>query len=605
MSKSSKVITSAPLRRSTRHSSRAAATNFALLCDLFTTLEQGLISEYIFDYLFLSDILHLDTAILCKQTRPNFLISLQIYMNKVLKINPMIKGIQINWFIARHIKLHNIKIFTIKIDEFIKLLTSDCCLNTLTHLDIEYGDSYFISNDIITITSHCLLLQELILSSGSEINNNTLLNISQNCPNLTLIDFKSAPFESYTTEGLQTFITNCIHLRTIRFDFNLLSSEHILQYISDTGICCGIYIDTICIDIDEYYIEMPGLFSLIIIEIIKYYPNLCNIHITGNDIEQGDVIQVEIDQGLTVLLTAYPTLPPHSSTLSPSSGPHVPTSSSSMHTPFPVSESISSSSEALISSLPTQSTPIVHTFASQIQKLNVDGLPFTRQTATIISQYINITYLQCQDCHLLDTDIILLSTTLPNLISIALGHNSDLTDTAITTLAQSCIHLTTLTIDNIPKLTDESLQSIAQYCYKLKILLIHDVPLITDTGIYAIINSCRLLTDLDICNNIYITKVCLCYICDTSISLESIAIPMYNIDVIIYMVKYARRLICITWGKHGLPLTTGGGGEVSERSHSSALKRVNKVLSEFDWDPLERVDHLMCQRKYAYGQASV
>ena len=247
----------------------------------------------------------------------------------------------------------------------------------------------------------------------------------------------------------------------------------------------------------------------------------------------------------------------------------------------------------------------MHTYSSQIQKLNVDGLPFTRQTASIISQCINITYLQCQGCYLLDCDVILISTALPNLISIALGHNSDLTDTAITTLAQNCIHLNTLTIDNITKLTDISLQSVAQYCYKLKILLIHDLSLITDTGIYAIINGCHLLTDLDICNNTNITNECLYYICDTRISLESIAIPMYNIDVIIYMVKYAYRLICITWGKHGLPRPTGGGDEVSERSHISTLKRVNKVLSECDWDPLESADHMMCQRKYAYGQASV
>ena len=189
-----------------------------------------------------------------------------------------------------------------------------------------------------------------------------------------------------------------------------------------------------------------------------------------------------------------------------------------------------------------------------------------------------------------------------------MGHNSDLTDTAITTLAQNCIHLTTLTIDNIPQLTDISLQSVAQYCYKLKILLIHDLPLITDIGIYAIINGCRILTDLDVCNNTNITNECLYYICDTSISLESIAIPMYNIDVIIYMVKYAHRLICITWGKHGLPNPTGGeggGDEVSERSHISTLKKLNKVLSECDWDPLESADHMMCQRKHAYGQASV
>ena len=73
---------------------------------LFTLFETDQVNEYVFNFLRVSDILHLDIAISCKLTRPYFLVILCKYMNKVLFNNPIVQGNQIDWIIARDILLN-------------------------------------------------------------------------------------------------------------------------------------------------------------------------------------------------------------------------------------------------------------------------------------------------------------------------------------------------------------------------------------------------------------------------------------------------------------------------------------------------------------------
>lgn len=88
----------------------ATASKFTTLCDLFSSLEASLVCELIIGCLFLSDVIHFDTAMCFKTTRTCFIDALRIYMSKVLKINPTIVQAQIDWLIARNIALERVKI---------------------------------------------------------------------------------------------------------------------------------------------------------------------------------------------------------------------------------------------------------------------------------------------------------------------------------------------------------------------------------------------------------------------------------------------------------------------------------------------------------------
>lgn len=149
-------------------SEEATASKVANLCDLFSLLEAEQVCELIFDCLYLSDVIHFDTAMCCKKTRPYILAVLRIYMSKVFKCNPTIEEAQIDWLIARKITIERCKLVQINEESFKKLFNSNI-VKSLVYLDlfdvdITDEDDETESYDGIIIAKNCRNLEELYVN---------------------------------------------------------------------------------------------------------------------------------------------------------------------------------------------------------------------------------------------------------------------------------------------------------------------------------------------------------------------------------------------------------------------------------------------------------
>ena len=473
---------------------------------LFTLFEADQVNEYVFNYLRVSDILYLDIAISCKLTRPYFLIILCKYMNKVLFNNPIIQGNQIDWLIARDILLNKCKLVNFNITQHVKLWSSINTIKDITHLDMsDYssdddlslnnsssGNSVTAEAQLITITKHCPNLSELILSDTIDVTDESLIQLSINCPNLTLIDFAAAPFScgEYTEFGITALTTNCIHLRTIRFIFNEYRIKSFYKQLCEVGPIFGRYIDNLKIDLDDSY---TTIFPLIITEISTSYTNLKSLTLVGsNEVFDDDECpeQVMLDQALTTLTTACPLL----------------------------------------------------------ERLYMSCIALTRERAMIISQFIHITHLECA---LLAEDIVLLSHSLPRLVHLS-GIDNGNEDADIIALAQACPQLESLGVGELEWLTDLTLIALGEYCPKLTTLRMTaedqcHMSDVSDAGIQALVRGCPLLTDLGLSKD-KLSIECLYDICHYCPRLQRISLPVYDYDAIIYLIQHAPSLRRIDWG---------------------------------------------------------
>ena len=473
---------------------------------LFTLFEADQVNEYVFNYLRVSDILYLDIATSCKLTRPYFLIILCKYMCKVLFNNPIIQGNQIDWIIARGIILNTFKLVNFDITHLIKLWSSINTIKDITHIDLsDYStDDDLSSNNssssnnvtleaqLITITKHCPNLSELILSDTIDVTDESLIQLSINCPNLTIIDFASAPFScgEYTEVGIKALTTNCIHLHTIRFLFNEYRIKSFYKQLCEVGPICGRYIDTLKVDLDDSY---TTIFPLIMTEITTSYTNLKSLTLVGsNEVfdEAECPEQVMLDQALTALNTACPLL----------------------------------------------------------ERLYMSCIAFTRERAMIISQFIHITHLECA---LLAEDIVLLSHSLPRLVHLS-GIDNGNEDADVIALAQTCPQLESLDVGEIEWLTDLTLIALGEYCPKLTTLRMTaedqcHMSDVSDAGIQALVRGCPLLTDFGLSKD-KLSIECLYDICHYCPRLQRISLPVYDYDTIIYLIQHASSLRRIDWG---------------------------------------------------------
>ena len=533
-------------------SATESSSKFGILYPLLSHFDPSIVSEYLFDYLFLSDVIHLDTAISCEFSRPLFLIILDIYFKKLLKRSPLILHSSLKWLINRNIQIQSAKLVNFEMEDFMLLMNSSNTLKSLTLLDLTRFEYILTSRDFNLIAYNCPALTELNFPPNIGITDRSLLTLSKYCSELSIIDFGGPPFETYTKKGLQTFIKNCKNIKIIRFLFSVFTNQSLLSMITSTGEVCGHLIDTFDFEIDDYFTQNIGHNSnlsnnslvLIAEELAKYYPNLKRLYIS-------------IDSENTMIdttITSY-----------------------------------------------TQFMNIITNTNPTLEILTTDGIPLSTDTVAMFTRLTSLQNLEICDCSLTDNMLIELFPHLPELTSLNIAHNSDLSDATIITLTQNCPKVTELNICGINKLTDISLYSVAEhYTTNLTNIHISMLPLLTDTGLRVLSQSCTNITNIAICDCNFTTE-CMIEVYNTLIKLESVYIQSYNKEIILHLLQYNYKLYNITWEIHDffqqfLHTIAGGGMHGVD-------PEVQQALRENHWH-IPYCCHVQSyQRRYAYRQA--
>ena len=522
---------------------RGDASNVSCLSNLYFLLEAGLICEYIFDCLFLADIIRLDSAMSCAYTRPSFLKVLRLYMKKVFIHNSVIKGNQIKWVVARDITVEKCKLEDIKESKFIKLIHSQKFLQSIIYLDISRVNIYIENEHLKTLIKNCSNLQELYLSSTNcQITNKTLLLLSKYCPKLSIIDFNTKPLTYYRTiGGLKTFIKHCKNLKNIKFLFDLLDITQ-LNDIVYTGEVCGNCITTMDINLEGTYHD--HLFTFVLNRLtdmlIQTYNNLTRISLTGVydiDIEGDEVPSAEAGRAIDALLVSH----------------------------------------------------------LGLEQLTLTSLYISIQTANVLTSMNKLTKLELLWCYFDDESIILLSTALPQLTHVDLI-GSSITDVAIVAVAQNCTELESLDISEQVLLTDASMYALAKHCPKLQVLTMRELVLVTDPGLHAVVKGCPLLRELNLslCSKL---GACIYDICDNCLKLQYITIPVYDYDIITYLLQHGGRLHRISWKNTDHPKVR----------IPKAMPAMRILLSQYNWEPTASevaYNHIGYERKYGYTISS-
>ena len=524
---------------------RGDASKVSCLCSLYFLLEAGLLCEYIFDCLFLTDIIHLDSAMSCANTRPSFLIVLRLYMKKVFTHNSVIKGNQIKWLVARDITIEKCKLEDIRGKKFTKFINSQKIIQSIIYLDLSKVDVYITNEHFIILFKNCPNLLELYLSSNCQITNRTLIYISTYCPKLCIIDFGTQPLTSYRTiHGLKTYINRCRNLKNIKFTFSQLEINQ-LNDIVYTGEICGKYINTIDINLEGSY--QHHLFTFILNRItnmlIQNYINLICISLIGvYDINIDEVEEeeqsVEAGQAINTLLIAY----------------------------------------------------------AGLEQLTLTSLYISIHTANIITSMTRLTKLELLWCYYYDESIILLSTALPHLTHVDLVGSSCITDAAIMALAQNCIKLESVDISEQALLTDASLYALAKHCPQLQVLHMRELVLVTDPGLRAVVTGCPLLRELDLssCSKL---GACIYDICDSCPKLQDLIIPVHDYDIITYLLQHGGRLHRVSWKNT----------DYEKVRIPKATPDIRILLLQYNWEPRASevaYNYIGYDRKYGYTISS-
>ena len=478
-----------------------SAESCGILGCLLSHFDAGVCCEYIFDYLFLIDAVHLDTAMSCKIFRHLYLTVLNVYFNKLLKHDPMIPAACLEWIIDRDIRLERCKIRDLNVEGLISLISSIDNVNSLTALDLSIFYNPLSTRDLGLIARNCPALTELHFSESIHITDRALSTFAKYCSELTLVDFNAPPFQDYSAKSLQSFTQNCTKLHTLCFSFEECVNLKLLKSLQSISNCgCSQYVDNIAFDIADYT-EQPEQLIETATLLISSYPNIKFITITSQYvIDLTETLLSAFSQYISILSTAFPEL-----------------------------EKI------------------------EIMQLPLNNTNTTTNTNTIItsiSKFTQLKTLELTICELTDNNIIEISTSLHDLERLNISHNSDLSDLAITTLAQNCHKLEELNMLDLVKVTDISIYALAEHCPKLRILEMCDIQY-TDDALRALIHSpCgKVLEELSI-NSSLLSKEGILQAYHILTSLEHITI-VYNIELIVYMIEHAYKLSAIWWDQEG------------------------------------------------------
>ena len=545
----------------TRKSSSSAtesSSKFGVLYSLLSHFDPSIVSEYIFDYLFLSDVIHLDTAISCELSRPLFLNILNIYINKLLKRSPLILHSSLKWLINRNTQIQSAKLINFEMEDFMLLMNSTDTLKSLTMLDLTRFEYILTSRDFNLIAYNCPALVELKFPPNIGITDRSLLTLSKYCTELSIIDFGGPPFETYTKKGLQTFIKNCKNIKILRFLFSVFTNQSLLSMITSTGEVCGHLIDTFDFEIDDYFVAEPenighnsDPFNNLVLmaeELSKFYPTLKRLYVSvDSETTMIDTTITSYTQFMNIITNTYPTL----------------------------------------------------------EILTTDGIPLSTDTVAMFTRLTKLQNLEISDCNLTDAMLIELFPNLPELTSLNIAHNSDLTDASIIALTQNCQKVTELNICGINKLTDISLYTIAEhYTTNLNNIHMSMLPLLTDTGLRTLSQSCINITHIAICNCNFTTKYMI-EVCNTLIKLESVYIQSYNKDIILHLLTHNNyKLYNITWeprdffSRFVYPITGGG-----IHGMHGVDSEVQQALRDNHWHIPYSCLVQSYHRRYAYRQA--
>ena len=535
-------------------SATESSSKFGILYPLLSHFDPSIVSEYLFDYLFLSDVIHLDTAISCELSRPLFLIILDIYFNKLLKRSPLILHSSLKWLINRNIQIQSAKLVNFEMEDFMLLMNSSNTLKSLNLLDLTRFEYILTSRDFNLIAYNCPALTELKFPPNIGITDRSLSTLSKYCSELSIIDFGGPPFETYTKKGLQTFIKNCNNIKILRFLFGVFTNQSLLPMITSTGEVCGHLIDTFDFEIDDYFVYNQHIghnsdpsYNLVLIaeELAKYFPNLKRIYLSiDEETAMIDTTITSYTQFMNIITNTYPTL----------------------------------------------------------EILTTDGIPLSTDTVAMFTRLTKLQNLEICDCSLTDTMLIELFPHLPELISLNISHNSDLSDVTIITLTQNCPKITELNICGINKLTDISLYTIAEhYTTNLNNIHMSMLPLLTDTGLRTLAQSCSNITNVALCNCNF-TSECMIEVYNALIKLESVYIQSYNKDIILHLLTHNNyKLYNITWEPRDffqqfLHTIAGGGMHGID-------PEVQRALRDNHWH-IPFCCHVQSyQRRYAYRHA--
>ena len=538
------------------------------ICDLFISLEPGLICEYILEYLFLSDVIHLDTSFTYTLIRPYFLKTLTIYMSKVLDTNPVVKGSQIDWLIARDISFQKCKLVDVNIDDVAKFLSSKA--RTLTSLDPYYNPRYdrLEAEHIVDQMSNLSNLEEANFSDVW-FSSSLLSTIATLCPNLTLINLGS-PYgcDVHTPEwlkGLKVFIRSCPKLKKLLINFYYLNASKVLTQIRNIGDCCGPYMDTIKTFLGSHGDDdLVNIYSTIITELPRFYPNLIcvDIVVEFNRIVLPLEISALMNQALIRLALAYP----------------------------------------------------------KIEELTVSFM-YPNEVTDVLPYFEKLARLKCYHCDFVVRDEEGEDVRWPPHLTHFTMLNGFLDDDTITSLARCCPNLVSLEIraggpggGNFgSKLTDLSLNALAAHCPKLQIVRVFAFKQMTDAGVRALACGCPLLTELNLGypQKGPLPTSCVYEIFDHCLLLEYIVLPTYDPIAIAYLVQHGRRLHRIAWWFD--ELEHGFSSSASDAASDAAVyaRRLPDLLQKHNWLPTifqrdinSRQHWSEYRRKYAYMVSS-
>ena len=568
---------------------RGDATKLSRLGHLFMTLERGLIIEYIFHYLNVSDIIHIDLAMSCAYTRPSFLGAHRVYMTKILRLHITIKDTQFDWLLKRVIRLRKCKLLitnnTNKLRKLFKLFDSKFVVYNLTHITLHETETLALTMTcygrvkvvnwlgvIRSIAEKCPNLLELTISLSFNVTDELLIALSTGCPNLTLIDIGAKPLTSYTTEGLKALTTTCIHLKTIRLGFKECKDNELCNTIHDVGVCCGSYIDTMYIKLDDTSPVFTTILNNITTELVTYYPTLKNLKIVlCTDDDDEDVSEVPTDALVENEAAGAAAAAAVGDGAGAGGG-----GGGAVNVDGPVVGNDGDTDQAL---------DLLSTAYPMLEHLSLVYMGFTEHTVELLSRFVNVTHLSIIYSGLYDDDVALLSTVLPHLTHLDFT-GCHLTDPGVITLAQNCTKLESLDISEQALLTDASLYALAKHCPKLQVLTMRELVLVTDPGLRAVVKGCPLLRELDLgsCSKL---GACIYDICDSCPKLQDLTIPVYDYDIITYLLQHGGTLHRISWG-------------TDPSQHTACDVPLRRLIIGQNYDPRKNRSWGEYKRKYGY-----